>query len=86
MRTYSVRVGRVNITLSADEKLVAAARAAARRKGTSLNELVREYMARLAGEKPPAQAASDLVKLLRKSGGDSGGRRVRRDDLYEGRA
>ncbi len=38
-----------NITLSVDEKIVNRAREAAQAMGTSLNQLVREHIERLAG-------------------------------------
>lgn len=83
MRTYTVRM--INITLSADEHLVQRARRVAQQQGTTLNALMRRYLETLAGKMDGAQAADELLELMRSSGGNSKGWRWRRDDAYEGR-
>ena len=60
-----------NITLSADEKLIAAARAYARAHDTTLNELVRRYMEQLAGQKGRDQAADEFRQIATGSPGKS---------------
>ena len=40
----------MNITLSVDERIVEAAREAARKMGKSLNQAVRDYLEQLAGQ------------------------------------
>lgn len=76
----------MNLTLSVDEKVVERAREAARQQGTSLNALVRQYLETLAGSSPGHETASELLSLMREHGGHSGGRRIHREEAYEGRA
>jgi len=75
----------VNITLSVDEKVAEAARQVAREQGTSLNELLRRYMAGLAGQRTAEARANAIVALFVDHPGDSGGRKFVREDAYEGR-
>lgn len=75
----------MNITLSVDEKVAELARQAAREQGTSLNELLRRYMAGLAGQRTAQARATALVALFVDQPGDSGGRKFVREDAYEGR-
>jgi hypothetical protein len=74
-----------NITLAVDETLVARAREVARRQGTSLNALVRDYIEQLAGERSGPAIFRTLEQLWAEGSGRSGGRRLRREDAYEGR-
>jgi hypothetical protein len=74
-----------NITLAVDEKMVERARQVARQQGTSLNALIREYIERLAGERSGAQVVADLKRMWKQGGGRSGGRKFKRDELYEDR-
>ena len=74
-----------NITLSVDDALLESARAAARKRGTSLNALIREYLEALAGRNPKEEHLKALLKLLREKPGDSGGRKIKREEAYEGR-
>ncbi len=60
-----------NITLSADERLIEEARAAARAEKTTLNQLFRGWLAEVAGRKDRAAATAALMKRL--SYVDSGG-------------
>jgi hypothetical protein len=75
----------MNVTLSLDEKVVEKARDVARRRGTSLNDLIRRFLAELVGQKTGEQVAADLLELMRREPGRSGGRRLRREDAYRGR-
>ena len=50
-----------NITLSADAELVRRARAYALARQTTLNQMVRDYLVRIVGEKSPAEAAKQFV-------------------------
>ena len=74
-----------DITVSIDEQLASRAREVARRQGTSLNALIRRYLETLAGDVPGDAVASELLDLMRRHGGHSGGRRIRREEAYEGR-
>jgi len=73
----------MNITLSADEDLVRKARAAARKQGKSLNQMVREYMQSLCETDGARTAASRLLEIMDRGGGDMRGQRFDRDASHE---
>ena len=78
MRTYTVFM---NITLSVDEKTVARARKRAEAMGTSLNQVIRDYLQKLAGGDDPERSIEEFRRL---SGtGDSRGWRFNRDEIHE---
>ncbi len=85
MRVFCVWEMAVNITIAVDEGIVERARELARSQGTSLQELVRDYLRTLVGEQPGSDVAEELMALMEHYGGRSGGRRLRRSDAYEGR-
>jgi len=60
-----------NITLSADENLIASARAYAQAHGTTLNDLVREYLKVLANPRDPKEVAAEFARLAREEAGCS---------------
>ena len=74
-----------NLTLAVDEQIVERAREVARRQGTSLNALIRAYLERLAGQKSGAEIRSELEQLWKAGSGHSGGKKVRREDIYRER-
>ena len=61
----------MNITLSADEKLIARARAYARAHNMSLNQVIRDFMTQLTGERNGAEAADEFAQLAREQPGRS---------------
>lgn len=72
-----------NLTLSADEDLIAKARTYAQARGTTLNQMVREYLARLAGGLDPCEAAEEFAALARAAAGRSPeGWRFERDEIH----
>jgi hypothetical protein len=73
----------MNITLSVDEKTAERARKVAQAMGTSLNQLVRDYMEQLAGQDDAAGTVAELRRLSMQSGGDSRGWRFDREALHE---
>jgi len=75
----------MNVTISVDDELLALAREAARRRGMSLQEYVRDCLRTLTGATSPADVADELLTLMVEKGGHSGGRRIRREEAYEGR-
>jgi hypothetical protein len=75
----------VNITLSVDDRIVEAARRVAKEQGTSLNELVRRFIAGLAGQRSAKVLADEIVSLFENQPGDSHGTRITREDAYAGR-
>lgn len=71
----------MNITLSIDEKTAKEARKVANEMGTSLNQLVRNYLELLTKKK---QSESDLSEFVSLSGqGHSNGWKFDRDELHE---
>ncbi len=60
MRTYTVQM---NITLSIDEQLAARARKRAEALGKSLNQLIRDYLQKLAGGDDPEQSIEEFRRL-----------------------
>lgn len=73
----------MNITLSVDERLVRRARKKATAMGKSLNQLVREYLERLAGSDDAERDVAELRQLSRESGGRARGWRFNREELHE---
>lgn len=74
-----------NLTIAVDEELLRRARALAHRQGTSVNALLRKHLETLVGEQPGDLVADELLMLMLQHGGRSGGRKIRRDELYEDR-
>ncbi len=71
----------MNVTLSLDEQLVERARKKADALGKSLNQLVREYLQRLAGG---GDAERSVAEFKRLSGcGHSRGWRFDRNEIHE---
>ena len=75
----------MNVTISVEDDLLERARDLARRRGISLQELIRDQLRLLAGERSGADSARELLSLMDESGGRSGGRTWRREDAYRGR-
>lgn len=73
-----------NITLSVDEKVLAAARRRAAEQNSTVNALVREYLTNLALQDDRAERArSRLLELSKESRGRLGKRTWSREDLHE---
>jgi hypothetical protein len=74
----------MNITLSADERLIARARAYAQAHGTTLNQLVRDYLQRITGELSPEEVAEEFVRLAKLAPGPADpGYRFDRNAIHE---
>lgn len=73
----------MNVTLSVDDEVIAQARRRAEAMGTSVNQLIREYLERLAGKADPEAVAAEFVRLSRASKGNSRGWRFNRDEAHE---
>ena len=73
----------MNVTLSIDEKLLARARELAHERGTSVNQLVRDYLERLTGGSGPADVMDELERLWTEQGGRSGGWKWNREEVYD---
>ena len=78
MYTYNVSV---NVTLSIDEQTVLLARKKAEALGKSLNQLIRDYLKRLAGGDDPEQSIEEFKRLSGQ--GHSRGWRFNRDEIHE---
>ena len=71
----------MNVTLSIDEQTVERARRKADALGKSLNQLIRDYLQRLAGGDDPEQSIEEFKRL---SGhGHSRGWHFNRDEIHE---
>jgi hypothetical protein len=75
----------VNITLSVEDEVILKARLQAEAMGTSVNQLVREYLERLAGRTNHAADAAEFERLSRLAQGDSRGWKFNREELHERR-
>jgi len=71
-----------NITLSADQKLIEAARERARSEHTTLNEQFRQWLAEYVRPEQRADEAMAVVERLR-GYVRTGGRRFTRDEMNE---
>lgn len=71
-----------NITFSADEQLIEAARARARERHTTLNEEFRRWLADYAARDEVAARAMATIRELQ-GHYSTGGRRFTRDELNE---
>jgi hypothetical protein len=75
----------MNVTISIDDELAARARDAARREGTTLNDLIRRHLETVAGQRSGVNLAGELRQLWAESSGHSGGRKIAREEAYEDR-
>ena len=71
-----------NVTLSADESLIEAARRRATAEGTTLNAQFRRWLADYVGRKRQADAAMATIRELRETIA-TGGRQFTRDEMNE---
>ena len=71
-----------NITLSADEGLLEAARRRAAADGTTLDALFRRWLAEYVGRQRQADAAMAMIRELQETI-DTSGRRFTRDEMNE---
>jgi hypothetical protein len=71
----------MNVTLSIDEQTIARARKKAEALGKSLNQLIRDYLQRLAGGDDPEQSIEEFKRLSGQ--GHSQGWRFSRDEIHE---
>lgn len=73
----------VNITLSISDELVSEARRRAESMGTSVNQLIREYLEDFTGKGDTNAAASEFERLSLSSKGKSRGWKFNRDELHQ---
>jgi hypothetical protein len=77
----------MNLTITVDEEVLRRARIRALEQGTSVNAVLREFLASYAGATVESQARARLADLARRSEATSGseGRRWTRTELYDAR-
>jgi Family of unknown function (DUF6364) len=73
----------MNITLSIDDEVIRRARQQAEALGTSVNQLVRDYLEQLAGVRDPVADAAEFARLSRLSQGNSRGWKFNREKIHE---
>ena len=73
----------MNITLAVDEQLADRARVAAQAMGKSLNQAVREYLERLAGEQQRVELADAYLRSALQTPGRLNGWKFNREELYD---
>jgi len=78
-------MGSVNVTLSIDDEVIRKARQRAEALGSSVNQLVREYLEGLAGKTDADADAAEFVRLSRSAKGNSRGWKFKREELHERR-
>jgi hypothetical protein len=73
----------MNITLSADERVIKKSREYARRHNTSLNQLIRDYLKRVASMEEGPTPGEEFVSIARDYAGESApDYRFDRDELH----
>ncbi len=75
----------MNLTLSVDDGVIQEARRHAEAMGTSVNQLVREYLEQFAGKTDPQADAAEFERLSRAAQGNSCGWKFNREELHERR-
>jgi hypothetical protein len=73
----------MNVTLSIDDAIIQEARRRAEAMGTSVNQLVREYLEQLVGKTTSKADAAEFERLSRAARGNSRGWRFNREELHE---
>ncbi len=71
----------MNVTLSLDEQLVERARKKADALGKSLNQMIRDYLQKVAGGDDAEQSVAEFKRLSGR--GHSRGWRFDRDEIHE---
>ena len=73
----------MDISFSVDERVAEQARAAAQAMGKSLDQVVREYLERLAGDEGRAKLAEAFVRSALETPGRLNGWKFNRDEINE---
>jgi hypothetical protein len=72
----------MNLTLSVKRDVIQRARSVAEARGTSVNQLVREYLQALGGSSEPGQEIAEFRRLSDEGRGRSRGWRFDRDEIH----
>ena len=78
VRTYPVCMA--NLTLSIPEDLLKRGRRYARSRGTSLNALIRKLLSETVSS--PDLSIDSMIERLKNGAGDSGGKKISREELH----
>ncbi|HEX3525551.1 MAG TPA: DUF6364 family protein [Thermoanaerobaculia bacterium] len=73
----------MNLTLSIDEHLVQQARKMAETRGTSLNQLIRDYLTDLTSQSDAKAEVEELRRLSLDGQGHSQGWKFNREEIHE---
>jgi len=78
-----------NLTITVDDEILRQARIRAIEEGSSVNAVLRDYLARYVADRDRSERDRALLRGIvahaREHQGRSGGQRVRREELYEER-
>jgi hypothetical protein len=74
-----------NLTITIDDELLKRARLKALEQGTSVNAILRRHLETFVGKESREEAWARFLELARnsKSGSGPGGRKWKREDLYD---
>lgn len=72
----------MDVKLSIDDEVIQRARLRAEALGTSVDQLVREYLEQLVGKTDPDADAAEFERLSRLAQGDSRGWKFDREELH----
>ena len=75
----------MNVTLSIDDAVIREARKRAEKMGTSVNQLIRDYLEQFAGKRDVKRDLEEFERLSRAAKGDSKGWKFNRDEIHERR-
>jgi len=75
----------MNVTLSIDDQVMKEARRRAEAMGTSVNQLVRDFLGQFAGQTDPEADAAEFERLSRAAKGNSRGWKFNREELHDRR-
>ena len=73
----------MNVTLSIADEVMQEARRRAEAMGTSVNQLVRDYLEQFVGKTDANADATEFERLSRAAAGNSGGWKFNREELHE---
>ena len=73
-----------NLTLSLDADLLEAGRRYAKAQGSSLNAVIRSFLRSAVLGDEASRSGDELMDALESAEGDSGGKRWKREDAYQG--
>jgi hypothetical protein len=73
-----------NVTLSIDDHVLERARKLAAERGTSVNQMIRDYLARETSTETESayRARMEMVEMARQAAGGLGGWKWNREELY----